>query len=338
MNYSTYIVAPGSRRLIIGPMVEFRLPQNWSVEVDALHRELRSTTTTLLSPGFELPDGSRLTMIGPFTRTHTTWEFPMLAKYRIPVSKLNAFVALGPSLRPAGTGTGLSHLGIAAGAGVEMQLLGINLAPTLRYTRWSAANRSPFGGAILNQVEFLVGFHRPSTSASPSAFGRKISIGAIVGLGLGRDFRPPTINPFARVPESNSPIAGAMVEFGLPKNLSVEIDGLYRPLHGSDGGEGGPARFATLTWEFPVLLKYRFRVPRVKPFVELGPSFRALGNVVISPPSHYGVTAGAGVEINLRRLKVSPTIRYSRWAAEQQKPFGTYSFPNQTQLLVGFSF
>ena len=163
-------------------------------------------------------------MIGPFTRTHTTWEFPMLAKYRIPVSKLNAFVALGPSLRPAGTG-------------VETQLLGINLAPTLRYTRWSAANRSPFGGAILNQVEFLVGFHRPSTSASPSAFGRKISIGAIAGLGLGRDFRPPTINPFARVPESNSPIAGAMVEFGLPKNLSVEIDGLYRPFHGSDGGK-----------------------------------------------------------------------------------------------------
>ncbi len=339
----TFVVAPGARRLIIGPKVELSLPRNWAIEADALHRELRSTTTTLLSPGLELPDGRRLTMFGPSAQTHTNWEFPVMAKYRVPVSRLRPFVALGPSFRPAGTGSGLSHYGATAGAGLEVHLRSVRLTPSLRYTRWSTANQSAFGVAIPNQVEFLVGLDRVSSSPGLSAFGRRISVGALAGLGLGRDFRPETGISFLEVPESNSPIIGASVEVGLPKNLALEVDGVYRALHGTDiPVDGSPedrrVRFATLTWEFPVLLKYRFGVSRVRPFVEMGPSFRAIGNVEITPPSHYGVTAGGGLEMRLGRIRVSPVLRYSRWAGRQSSPFRAHTFQNQTQVLVGISY
>ncbi len=339
----TLVFAPGSRRFIIGPKVELGLPQNWAVEADALHRVLRSTSTTLLSPGVPLPDGTRLTVLGPLTQTHSTWEFPLLVKYRVPVSRFRPFAAFGPSFRPVGTSSGLSHHGITAGAGLEIPLRGVRIAPALRYTRWSAANQSPFGGAILNQFEFLVGLDRPYTLVGPSAFGQKISLGAIVGLGLGRDFRPETGATFVQVPESNSPIIGALVEVGLPRNLSFEVNGLYRSLHATDipvdeSGEGRRLRFATLTWEFPVLLKYRFRVSRVKPFAEIGPSFRAIGNVSIAPPSHHGVTAGVGVELRLGRIRISPVFRYSRWAGDGANPVGAHSFQNQAQVLVGISY
>ncbi len=94
-------------------------------------------------------------------------------------------------------------------------------------------------------------------------------------------------------PESNSLIAGASIEMGLAKHLAIEVDGMYRPLHATDVPvdlypEGRTVRFATLTWEFPTLLKYRFSTPKARPFVELGPSFRAMGNVEITPPSLYG--------------------------------------------------
>jgi len=231
----------------------------------------------------------------------------LLARYRFTVASINPFVSSGLSLRPAGTGTGLSHHGITAGAGLEMRVRGVNISPTLRYKRW-AEPRNNFGlpPARPDQLGFLVGFDRSSAS---------------------------------------SPVAGAMVEFGLPKNLFVEVDGLYRPLHATDvptdgSGEGRRVRFATLTWEFPVLSKYKLPTPKARPFIELGPSFRAFGNLQSAPPSHYGVTAGTGIEMSLGRLKIAPAFRFTRWARDRmfQNPDFAHAFPNQAQVLVGVYF
>ena len=127
-----------------------------------------------------------------------------------------------------------------------------------------------------------------------------------------------------------------MLESGLSKSLSLEVDGLYRPLILSEG-----QRATVLTWEFPVLAKYRLSAHGTRPFVELGPSFRTAGNLSGTNPSRYGVTSGAGVEARTRWLTVSPAFRFTRWTVD---PVGdmfsphTYTIRNRAELLVGFSF
>ena len=332
-----FVVDPGTRRLILGLKLEYQFPRDWSVEFNALHRELKSTTTTILGTPYVLPDGSTLTQLGPFTRTLTTWEFPILAKYRLPVRKLHPFLVAGPSFRPAGTGTQLSHAGFTAGGGVEFMVGGFRIVPGLRYTRWSTANASEFQRPLPNQVEFLAGIDRPSLTPGVRAFGRRLSIGVIAGIGLGDDFNPGP-SPDSVIPESNSGIFGVLLELPLVSSWSIEANGLYRPLHGSELEFNRRVRFAHLTWEFPVLLKRRFATgSRFTPFVEGGPSFRAEGNLNLEPVSHFGGTLGGGLETKLGPLNISPIVRYTYWGGE---PIGfrgrTQS--HQTQILVSFAY
>ena len=77
----------------------------------------------------------------------------------------------------------------------------------------------------------------------------------------------------------------------------------------------GFAPNTVVTWQFPVLVKYKFPLGRLSPFLEGGPSFRSAGNLNRSDPSHVGVSAGVGVEAQWRRLRIAPRVRYTRWAA-----------------------
>ncbi len=326
-----YIVDSGGRNPILGLKVEYGLPHAWGLEVDALHREVRPTSSVV----FTAP-GIPPMVTGPRTQTVSTWEFPVLAKYRFSVGKAALFLEAGPSFRNASNQTYFTHTGVAAGAGLEFRAGGLRIAPTVRYTRWHrAADYAPghVGKPVLDQVEFLVGFDRPATSGI-SAFGLPLSIGAIAGIGLGQDFQPPAAGPVITT-ESNSGIYGIAVETPLPKNWLLEVDGLYRPLHGMDAARG---RFAHLTWEFPVLLKYRFRDgSRWRPLVEAGPSFRTQGNPNLQPVSRFGATAGAGIEMKLASVRVAPTLRYTRWR-DQGSTAEAHASPNQTQFLVSFSY
>lgn len=64
-----------SHSLIVGPMMELPLRRKFSVEVSALHRDLRSTqvVTSLY------PDGTRQSTTYQFVSANT-WEFPVLLK------------------------------------------------------------------------------------------------------------------------------------------------------------------------------------------------------------------------------------------------------------------
>ena len=126
ISTSTYSVRnSGGRRPILGLQLEYTIGRNWALEFDALHRELKSTTTNNFSPPFITPDGRAISTYA-YSRTLTTWEFPLLAKFRLPLpaSRFRPFVTAGPSLRPAGTGTDLSHVGLTAGGGLEFQTAG----------------------------------------------------------------------------------------------------------------------------------------------------------------------------------------------------------------------
>lgn len=134
-------------------------------------------------------------------------------------------------------------------------------------------------------------------------------------------------------------LGGGVLEIRFTESWSLEVNGLFRQLNGQSASfpltETRPARGSPrqiVTWQFPILAKYRFQGRNVTPFVALGPAFRTAGNVDDEAPSHHGMTAGTGFEIRWGALQVSPTLRYTIWAGDVN---GRYE-SDQVELLVGF--
>jgi opacity protein-like surface antigen len=190
---------------------------------------------------------------------------------------------------------------------------------------------------------------------TPLAFAQPISVGIRGGVPLTGAFSdvsmPSSASEFVRqYSGSDEYLIGPMVELHLPLGFSVEADALYHPLDLTQEIDNGTATFRNSTtinsWEFPILAKYHFLpFPIVKPYVEAGPSFRATGGNVSSYFSKAGFTIGAGVEINLHRLRVEPELRYIRWGADANFTYGgtpvtnlAASDVNQVQFLVGIAF
>lgn len=180
-----------------------------------------------------------------------------------------------------------------------------------------------------------------------SAAGQNLSVGFIGGASPTSDFQnqiSPSGNNFPGFLNYSTPkhyIFGASLEYRLTPHFSIEADGLYHPLGytfagiGPDGSLNSISPATVVTWEFPVLAKYRFAFHRVSPFVEAGPSFRTTGNLNSANPSHAGVTGGVGVEMRVKGLAISPEVRYTRWMRDG--PYVVATVPDQVELLVGFS-
>jgi len=165
-----------TNRYIVGPTAELRLPFGFGLEADILYRHFSYTgsggitgiTTTLLSS----------------STTSNAWEFPLLAKYRLPGKVIHPYVAGGvawdtlsgltqavtrtvagitsktTTSNPPELGNSTSR-GFVLGAGISVKVLVIHISPELRYTRWGAKHfLDPNGGlsSNQNQAEFLVGF------------------------------------------------------------------------------------------------------------------------------------------------------------------------------------
>ena len=141
-------------------------------------------------------------------------------------------------------------------------------------------------------------------------------------------------------------LVGAAVEVRLPKQLSIEADGIYRPLNfrsfnsSITPGSGTAPSNTVLTWEFPVLLKGRFvkvpALPGAEAFVEVGPSFRLASNRNDTRPSNHGATGGLGIETLLGPLGVSPALRYTRWGTDPvaTMPYLPRTSPNQIEGVI----
>ena len=162
-----------TNRYIIGPTVELRLPFGLSVEVDALYRHLNYNSTSM---GVDV-----------FTSSATTgnaWEFPVLAKYRLPSKIVRPYVDAGiawdtlsgltqsitttvfPTQTTNTTTSSPAELqhntttGFVIGSGIDIHALFLHVSPEIRYTRWGSQHfLSPGGGlsSNQNQAEFLLG-------------------------------------------------------------------------------------------------------------------------------------------------------------------------------------
>ncbi len=85
------------------------------------------------------------------------------------------------------------------------------------------------------------------------------------------------------------------------------------------------------------MLKWNLPSPlargRVRPFLEGGVAFRTSQDVSGALPSQFGMTAGVGASIQLGKLRVAPTIRYTRWDKETFfPPYPTR--PDQLEFLT----
>jgi len=358
-NGGSIASANASDGFIIGPKVDIRFTPSFSVEVDALRRQIKSQqsrTFQFCSPD-QLPEcTTRIQSTYSFTATEFTWEIPILARYRHTGRKAVPFLEGGVSYRPA---ENREQLGLTAGAGVELALGPLRLSPVLRYSHWG--DNEKYLGAIRDQFQFLVGIDGKESSEPFSAFGHKVSFGVMAGVALTGGFLTRTesynnslsidpatgvLTPVDVVVTLNSnrisPVAGIGVGVPVYRDLKAEIGIVYRPMYAVDiskysSGYNRQDHFTVLTWEFPILARYRFRLRGVDPFVEAGPSLRTAGNLNNANPSHFGWTGGAGIEWHRPTFTLAPTLRYTWWNADSNAN-GMETHRNQAELFLNFRF
>lgn len=200
-----------------------------------------------------------------------------------------------------------------------------------------------------------------------SAFSQPISAGLKAGVPL-TDFFNTIQNVSSSVP--NRYIIGATAEVRLPLGLAVEADVLYRHLNYQDTllQTGLPGSTTTIdrtkanSWEFPLLLKYRFPAPVARPYIAAGVAWDVLSGLAdtvtqtilpttvssttttsspasLSNNTTMGFVLGAGLDVHALFLHVSPELRYTRWANPHFNLNGVInSNQNQAEFLLGITF
>jgi hypothetical protein len=167
-----YVDASGPYQTITNPYIvgltaEVRLPFGLSLEADGLYRHLNYTF-----------DFCTLGTCEQSKTTGNDWEFPVLAKYRLPLgARLRPFADTGiawdtlSGLRQTTVNddifgfitsvTSTSHpmeltqrttAGFVIGGGIDVHMLAFHISPEVRYTRWASQQLgylSPRGDYVL---------------------------------------------------------------------------------------------------------------------------------------------------------------------------------------------
>jgi hypothetical protein len=166
------------------------------------------------------------------------------------------------------------------------------------------------------------------------------------GFGVGVKGGPPFLdlvelvgNATGRLTARDNYVVGPVVELRLPFGFAIEADGLYR---GTKYRVVDNANVTTeidcTSWEIPYLAKFRFPIPLLKPFVSAGGAYRVFSSL---PPevgsSHNGIVGGAGLELRIKRLRLSTEARYIRWHVSGDQS-GVRLSRSQGEVLFGIIF
>ncbi len=172
----------------------------------------------------------------------------------------------------------------------------------------------------------------PVHAQSPFGYGIKGGVALTDEYGM-------TQSTFGITSNGKDYIVGAFAELRFPFGIGFEGDALYQRVNLRNLPIIGAFTTGSYnSWEFPVLAKYRFRlpVPVVKPFVEAGPSFRAESSS-LPDLSAAGVIFGGGVEFKLPVIRLSSDLRYTHWKSAGSAAT-TNPNANQVELLFGIAF
>jgi opacity protein-like surface antigen len=202
--------------------------------------------------------------------------------------------------------------------------------------------------------------------AAVSAWAQPFSFGVKAGVPLNNFLDAAESQHFAFNADTNRYIVGPTAELHLPFGLGVEVDVLYR--HFDYSGSGTLAGVVTSSgttgsaWEFPLLVKYRFPMKVVHPYVDAGVAWdtlsgltQTIANTVLpghttttstSSPAELNTTAtrgfvmGGGLDVKVLVIHLSPEIRFTRWGAQHFiDPNGLlHSNLNQGEFLLGITF
>ena len=198
--------------------------------------------------------------------------------------------------------------------------------------------------------------------ASPQLIGVGIETGARVSTDVFG-----TVNS-----ESKRYIVGPRVDLHLPRNFSVEVDALYRNF-GFTGYEVSTVmneivRGRSNSWEFPLLIKYRYPAFRAHPFIGAGYDPRFVRGTTVtngsfvsgvtsgvttytylnnqqsttSYPVSHGAVVNGGMDFVVGPIHISPELRYIHWSppflsVNENGSAGSYKFnSSHNELLVLF--
>lgn len=179
---------------------------------------------------------------------------------------------------------------------------------------------------------------------------------------------------------TNKYLIGGTGEVHLPFGLGIEVDALYRHYNFQTTGMLVPAGTtitaggSTGAWEFPLLAKYRFPTRLARPYIDVGAAWDTLQGfkqaiTIVSPvpifppknlnqPAHNtatGVVIGAGIDIKVPYVHVSPEFRFTHWTTQHFVPgaptlasgnifpgftaaTGFSTSQNQAEVMVGVTF
>jgi hypothetical protein len=156
---------------------------------------------------------------------------------------------------------------------------------------------------------------------------------------------------------------GVSAEFPLIGHLRFEVDGIYKR-GGFDsalpfGGTGGLAYSPTTfnDWEIPALFKTDVSVGHIRPFVDFGAALRHISTIsqytyapglvipgftdnsfALHNRNSFGGVAGIGITFKKGPFRLSPEVRYTRWANESFQYPGLKTNLNQGDFLLGIAF
>lgn len=132
---------------------------------------------------------------------------------------------------------------------------------------------------------------------------------------------------------------GPMAEVNLPFGFGLEANAMYRKV-----GYSSTTPFSAAAWSFPLLAKYRFPGAMARLYVAGGFNFRAITDLPnLWDSTSKGFVLGAGIRYDLKLVKISPELRWTRWGE------GRFNLPNpaadflgtkqnQAEFLIGITF
>jgi opacity protein-like surface antigen len=160
-----------TKRYIVGPMIELRLPAGFAIEGNALYNRVK----------FDSVLGATGSIAGAVLDADN-WEFPVLLKYKFGgadavAAAVRPYIAAGASFRRISDITSIpsfitgnrdgevdkSNTGFVIGGGLEIRALFLKVAPELRFTHWGTDHFTAGLANVLktnrNQGQFLIGLY-----------------------------------------------------------------------------------------------------------------------------------------------------------------------------------
>jgi hypothetical protein len=126
---------------------------------------------------------------------------------------------------------------------------------------------------------------------------------------------------------------GPMIDLDLPFGLGIEFNALYRRTGYRDAQDHTAG-----SWDFPLLLKYKFPGVVARPYISGGWVYRNIGDIPRLAAGSNGVAFAGGLQISVPVIRLTPEIRWTRWESAQAGPLSVQASRNQFEVLVGLTF